>query len=100
MILWLWDPSPWCFLGQLFAHRVSPAWELSNPITGVLGRPCEDSDTQGKCLIEAEARVMRLQAKDNPGLPAKRQKLGGNEEGFLDSFQRERSPANTLLSDI
>lgn len=45
---------------------------------------------------EPEPGVLWTQAKERLGLP----EVGRDKEGFPGRFQREHSPANSLISDI
>lgn len=45
---------------------------------------------------EPELEVLPAQVREHLGLP----EAGKDKEGFPQRFQREKSPANTLISDV
>lgn len=47
----------------------------------------------------AEMGVLQLQVKEHQGFTGQHQKLGRDKAGFYPKSQRERGPADTLISD-
>lgn len=70
--------------------------------TGVLcrRRPCEDRHVEeGHVVVKAETGVRQLHAEGRRRLPANRQSQPAARKHALAWLQRERGPADTLISD-